>query len=342
MNYHLPAEWAPQSGVQLTWPHAETDWNYMLPSVTECFLCIAREIAKYEKLLIVAPPTKEVYTQLAEAKVNLKNVLLFETPTNDTWARDHGALTLLNEEGNPLLLDFQFNGWGAKFAAEKDNALTHSLFQSGLLHGDYESHLDFVLEGGSIESDGCGTLLTTTGCLLAPHRNQPLAQHEIEQHLLIAFRAQRILWLDYGELIGDDTDGHIDTLARLCPNDTITYVQCLDPEEAHYLSLQKMEQQLQSFRTTSGLPYRLLPLPLPEPIFDEEGERLPATYANFLIINGAVLYPTYAQPTNDKLAKEVLAQAFPEHKLVAIDCLSLIRQHGSLHCVTMQYPTNVL
>ncbi|MBP8778006.1 MAG: agmatine deiminase family protein [Bacteroidaceae bacterium] len=342
MNYRLPAEWAPQSGVQLTWPHAETDWNYMLPSVTECFLCIAREIAKYEKLLIVVPSTKEVYTQLTEANVNLKNVLLFEAPTNDTWARDHGALTLLNDEGNPLLLDFQFNGWGTKFAAEKDNALTYRLHQSGLLHGSYESHLDFVLEGGSIESDGCGTLLTTTGCLLAPHRNQPLTQHEIEQHLLTAFRAQRVLWLDYGELIGDDTDGHIDTLARLCPNDTITYVQCLDPEDVHYPSLQKMEQQLQSFRTTSGLPYRLLPLPLPEPIVDEEGERLPATYANFLVINGAVLYPTYAQPGNDKLAEEVLAQAFPEYKLVAIDCLPLIRQHGSLHCITMQYPKNVL
>jgi len=314
----------------------------MLPSVTECFLSIAREIAKCEKLLIVAPSAKEVYAQLTEAKVNLENVILFEAPTNDTWARDHGALTLLNEADAPLLLDFQFNGWGAKFAAKKDNALTQCLHNSKVIHGNYESHLDFVLEGGSIESDGRGTLLTTTKCLLAPHRNQPLTQHDIEQRLLTYFRAQRILWLDYGELIGDDTDGHIDTLARLCPNDTIAYVQCLNPKDEHYSSLQKMEQQLQSFRTASGLPYQLLPLPLPEPIFDEEGERLPATYANFLVINGAVLYPIYAQPINDKLAKKVLAQAFPEHKIVPIDCLPLIKQHGSLHCVTMQYPTNVL
>ena len=204
-----------------------------------------------------------------------------------------------------------------------------------------------VLEGGSIESDGCGTLLTTTSCLLAPNRNYYTHKLEAEADLKRLLHANRVLWLDHGYLAGDDTDGHIDTLARLCPNDTIAYVQCLDSADEHYEALHSMEQELKVLRTIEGKPYRLIPLPMPHSIYEgdfddaveeEAAQRLPATYANFLIVNGAVLIPTYGQPQTDEQAKGQLQKAFPDREIVGIDCRVLIRQHGSLHCVTMQYP----
>ena len=198
------------------------------------------------------------------------------------------------------------------------------------------SNLDFVLEGGSIESDGMGTVFTTTGCLMASHRNQPLTQQQIEQELKQRLHAHRIMWIDHGHLAGDDTDGHIDTLVRIAPNDTLLYVACDNKEDEHYSDLKLMEQQLLSFRTIQGKPYRLIGLPMPDPIYDD-GERLPATYANFLIINDAVLVPTYGQSVNDERAIQLIQQAFPDHAMVPIDSCSIIRQHGSIHCCTMQF-----
>lgn len=336
---HLPAEWAKQSGVQLTWPHAGTDWAYMLDEVQECFVNIAREIALREKLLIVTPEPEQVERQLS-ATVNMEHVRFLKCDTNDTWARDHGAITLLDTD-KPSLLDFTFNGWGLKFAADKDNQITRRAMEAGALKGRYENRLGFVLEGGSIESDGMGTLLTTSQCLLSPNRNGQLNKVEIENYLRSAFRLRQVLWLDHGYLAGDDTDSHIDTLARFCSPETIAYVQCNDTADEHYEALRNMEAQLRTFRTLSGEPYRLLPLPMADRI-DEAGERLPATYANFLIMNEAVLYPTYRQPENDARAKAVLQEAFPNHEIVGIDCRALIKQHGSLHCVTMQYPAGVM
>ena len=270
----------------------------------------------------------------------MENVRLIQCATNDTWARDHGAITLLDAD-EPVLLDFKFNGWGLKFASDKDNLITRRLIDANALHGRYVNCLGFVLEGGSIESDGKGTLLTTSECLLSPNRNGQMTQKEIETYLRNTFHVQQVLWLDHGYLAGDDTDSHIDTLARLCPNDTIVYVQCTDITDEHYEALRLMEEQLKTFRTLQGEPYRLLPLPMANAII-EDGERLPATYANFLILNEAVLYPTYNQPDNDRRAAEVLQQAFPDYEIVGIDCRTLICQHGSLHCVTMQYPIGVL
>lgn len=335
----LPAEWALQSGVQLTWPHAHTDWNYMLAEVCSCFTAIAREIAEREILLIVTPEPDEVRKQIS-ATVNMANVRFLKCQTNDTWARDHGAITLL-DEGTPSLLDFTFNGWGLKFASDKDNLITRQAIEAGVMHGRYVNRLGFVLEGGSIESDGQGTLLTTSQCLLSPNRNGQMDRDEIEAYLCSEFRLQRVLWLDHGYLAGDDTDSHVDTLARFCSPNTIAYVQCTDTQDEHYEALRRMEEQLKTFRTADGAPYRLLPLPMADRI-EEDGERLPATYANFLIMNSAVLYPTYCQQENDARAKEVLQEAFPNHEIIGIDCRALIRQHGSLHCVTMQYPTGVL
>ncbi|MBQ8424127.1 MAG: agmatine deiminase family protein [Coprobacter sp.] len=340
-HYILPAEWYPQSGVQLTWPHAETDWNYMLPEVEECFSNIAREISLREKLLIVAPAPDEVRQYLTN-KVNMANVQFVTCPTNDTWARDHGGITMCDTEtGKARILDFKFNGWGMKFVAALDNMITRNCYNQGVFEAEYVNKLNFVIEGGSIESDGNGTLLTTSECLLSPNRNGEWDKDEIESYLKSTLSVRQILWLDHGYLAGDDTDSHVDTLARICPNDTIVYVHCTDTDDEHYDALTRMEEQLLTFRTLTGKKYNLLPLPMANAIY-EDGERLPATYANFLIINGAILYPTYNQPSNDCEAARVLQQAFPGYEIIGIDCRALIKQHGSLHCVTMQYPQGVL
>ena len=312
-SWRLPAEWEPQWGVQLTWPHAQTDWAPMLSDITATYEEMAREIATREHLLVVGEPS------------------------NDTWARDHGFITLVDDEGHARLLDFRFNGWGEKFPAELDNAINRRLYDEGKLQGEYVDCLDFVLEGGSIESDGKGTIFTTSGCLMAPHRNQPMTQEDIEARLKRDLCAQRILWIDHGSLTGDDTDGHIDTLVRVCPDDTLLYIGCDDPEDEQYEGLRLMEEQLKTFRTLEGKPYRLMKLPMPHPIYDGD-DRLPATYANFLVVNGVVLCPTYAQSDLDAEALRIIGEAFPDRDIVGIDCRSIIRQHGSLHCCTMQFP----
>lgn len=335
----LPAEWYPQQMVQITWPHEGTDWAPMLKEVTECYLRLAYEIAIREPLLVVAQDAGAVERLLTEQlpRRAVENIRYFECPTNDTWARDHAFLTLLGTGGLEYI-DFKFNGWGGKFTAKKDNAINRRLFEAGILSGRYFDRLHYELEGGSIESDGQGTILTTTCCLLNENRNGGATKSEAELALTEYLGAERVLWLEHGELAGDDTDGHIDTLARFCPNDTIAYVQCSDKEDALYASLQAMEEEIKAFRTAEGKAYRLVPLPMPAPIYDEDGERLPATYANFLIMNNAVLLPVYGQPANDAAAHQALVRAFPHYEIVDVNCNALIRQHGSLHCATMQYP----
>ncbi len=342
MNHEIifPAEWYPQSGIQLTWPHAATDWAYMLDEVTECYIQLACEIARREPLLIVTPEPDTVKAAL-QGKINTEAIRFINCPTNDTWARDHGGITVF-KAGRPVMYDFKFNGWGLKFAANLDNLITSTLCKKEVFNAKYENKLNFALEGGALESDGAGTLLTTSECLLSPNRNGEWSKVQIEEYLMQTFGLKQVLWLDHGYLAGDDTDSHIDTLARLAPNDTILYVQCTDKEDEHYNALRRMEEQLRTFRTLDGRPYRLLPLPMVDAVYDEEGERLPATYANFLIMNDAILYPTYRQPEHDQVAREVLQRAFPTHEIVGVDCSPLIRQHGSLHCVTMQFPENVL
>ena len=312
-RWRLPAEWESQSMVQLTWPHAKTDWAPMLDEITETYEEMAGAIRQYEKLLVVGEPN------------------------NDTWARDHGFITLVDDVGGAKLLDFCFNGWGEKFEAGLDNAINRRIYDEGKVKGEYVDCLDFVLEGGSIESDGEGTIFTTSSCLLAPHRNQPMTKVEIEERLKRDLCAERVLWIDYGHLVGDDTDGHIDTLVRIAPNYTLLYIGCDDEADEQYDDLKKMEEQLKTFRTLDDEPYKLVKLPSPRPIY-EDNERLPATYANFLIINGAVLVPTYNQPDIDAEAMRLIGEVFSDRKIIGIDCRSVIKQHGSLHCCTMQYP----
>ena len=317
------AEWEQQSAVQLTWPHKDTDWAPILPEITAVYEEMAREISQREDLIIVAP---EGFVKPV-AKCQLVIV-----KSNDTWARDHGFITVKEDSSDLILLDFCFNGWGEKFEAKLDNEINGHLYEQGTVKGHYESHLDFVLEGGSIESDGKGTVFTTTCCLMAPHRNQPLTQAEIESRLKDYLGAERIVWLNHGSLIGDDTDGNIDTLVRICSEDTILYTG----GDADHPDLVLMEEELKTLRTLDGRPYRLLKLPLPRPIYDGE-DRLPATYANYLVINGAVLVPTYNQPDLDADALHIIGEAYPDREIIGIDCRAVIKQHGSLHCCTMQY-----
>jgi agmatine deiminase len=336
----LPAEWEEQDLVQLTWPHKNSDWRSMLSAVEPVFIAIAKEIAARQKLLIVCQNGKTLLSKLKKNGVQTDNVTLFEANSNDTWARDHGAITVY-EDGQPVALDFVFNGWGLKFASDKDNLITKKLCDSKLLPKASHRYGGIALEGGGVESDGNGTILTTSECLLSPNRNPHLSKIGTEKALQTLLGARKILWLDHGYLAGDDTDSHIDTLARLCPNETIIYQACDDENDEHYEELLKMKRQLEGFTNADVKPYKLIALPWPKAKYARDGHRLPATYANFLIINGAVLVPTY-NDANDANALKIVENAFGDRVVIGIDCSVLIEQHGSLHCVTMQYPKGVL
>ncbi len=335
----LPAEWEAQSAIQLTWPHEQTDWQPYLLEAKECFKNIVQAIIPYQKAIIVTPNIEAVKNDLGD--ISTENIRFYQVATNDTWARDHGAITVF-KDNKPILLDFQFNGWGNKFIAQLDNKITYYLYEQNAFSKKvgYESHLNFVLEGGSIESDGQGTLLTTIPCLLEPNRNPEYTQCEIEAYLKEHLGADRVLWVQNGYLEGDDTDSHIDTLARLCTPDTIAYVKCDDANDVHYEALKAMEEELQHLKQSSGEPYRLVALPMADAIYFED-ERLPATYANFLIINNAVLVPTYGSDKDQKVIS-IFSEIFPDRDIIGIDCSVLIKQHGSLHCVTMQYPEGII
>ncbi len=336
MNIIFPAEWHKQTFVQLTWVHRQTDFASKYNEAGACFVAIANAVSARQNLLIVCQNKKQVMQELGEI-AERPTISFFECESNDVWARDHAAITVFNG-AKTLLYDFRFNGWGNKFPAEKDTAITKKLFDSGVFKNcEYVDCNDFVFEGGSIESNGAGVLLTTEKCLLSKERNPQFSKAEIEKYLKEKFGAHTVLWLTHGFLAGDDTDSHIDTLARFVDENTIAYVQCCDENDLHYTELQAMEQELKNFRQQNGKPYNLIALPMTPPQFDEDGERLPATYANFLIINAAVLVPIYNCKTDAK-ALEILQRVFPNREVVPVDCSVLITQHGSLHCVTMQFP----
>lgn len=342
-QFRLPAEWEPNEYVMLSWPHKGTDWAYMLDEVTHCYVDISKAIMKHARLIIVAPDVSLAANTL-KGFVDTEKIVFVEIPTNDTWARDFGMLCTVAQNGNVHINDFKFNGWGLKFAACEDNLITRRMMEKGMKsnRSEYVNRLNFVLEGGSIDVDGTGSLMTTSNCLLSPNRNGESSKEEIETVLKDAFGCSRVLWLDHGDLEGDDTDSHIDTLARFLPGNVIAYTACDRKDDSHYQELKLMEEQLAGFCNTDGQPYTLVPLPIPEAIYDEAGERLPATYANFLIINGAVLMPVYGDSKYDRIAEEALKAAMPEHDIVTVNCRALIKQHGSLHCVTMQVPSGAL
>lgn len=336
----FPAEWELQDAVILTWPSVTSDWVDILDEVVDCYVAISRAIVDDEDLVIVTSDVEETQRQLGD--IDYSKVHFYEMANNDTWARDFGPIGVIID-GCPTLLDFTFNAWGMKFAAEFDNLINANLSKQGAFAVPLVCHRDMVLEGGSIESDGNGIVMTTSMCLLQENRNPWMSREEIEQQLKLRLGAEKVLWIENGYLTGDDTDGHIDTIARFAPNNTIIYVGCDDEDDEQYVSLKAMEEELKRATNAQGHPYRLLRLPCPAPIYEDDIPvfRLPATYANFLIMNHQVLIPVYGKPT-DETAIAIIEQAFPAHKIVPIDCNALIKQHGSLHCVTMQLFANTL
>lgn len=320
----------------LTWPRPDGDFGLFLARVEENFLAIATTIARFENLHVnVAEDATRLRQRLVDAGVPADRLRVYQLPNDDVWARDHGPLTVWRGAGL-VHLNFRFNGWGGKFPAAHDDALTQRLAAAGAWAAPVED-VEFVLEGGALEVDGAGSLMTTERCLLAPTRNPAFDRRGIEHTLRERFGVSQILWLKHGHLAGDDTDGHIDTLARFCDPRTIAYQGCDDPGDPHYAELAAMAEELRAFRDARGAAYRLVPLPLPAPIHAADGRRLPAGYANFLIINGAVLVPAYGDPA-DQDACARLAPHFPGREIIGVDCRALIEQYGSLHCVTMQIP----
>ena len=328
----MPAEWEPQTAVQLTWPTASGDWRTVLNRVEPVFHAIATTIAQHQNVIISCGSDTD-FSRLSHLYQNHKRISFYRVDNNDTWARDHGPVSCYIE-GELELVDFTFNGWGNKYASALDNQISRQLHQLGAYGSAIMTSEHWILEGGSLETDGNGTLLTTEQCLLNPNRNPGLSRADIEQRLQSSLGIKRVLWLTNGHLEGDDTDAHIDTLARFCSSSTIAYCQARQAD-AHYESLRAMEKELQGLCQPNGQPYQLLPLPLPSAIHNEAGDRLPATYANFLIINNAVLLPIYGVP-EDRVAVERMIQAFPNHWVHPINCRPIVEQYGSLHCLTMQ------
>ncbi|MFT4179190.1 MAG: agmatine deiminase family protein [Thermomonas sp.] len=350
----FPAEWEPQAAILIAWPNADTDWAARLGEVEDTYIALVAAITRFQPVIVcVADDDVETYAEmrLRSNRVDMARVRFVTVPYDDTWLRDSGPITL-QESPSPAfgtlspadggegiqpsfrLLDFRFTGWGGKFDASDDDQLVQRLSAQNLFPGSTRQQIDFALEGGAIDTDGDGTLLTTWQCL---HERHPQASREELSAKLADWLAQdRVLWLDHGALEGDDTDAHIDTLARFAPNDAIVFQACDDQADSHYIDLKAMADEIAALRTKDGRPYRLFPLPWAKPIVDED-RRLAASYANFLIVNGAVLMPAYDDEADDKAAA-VLAQAFPGREIVQVPCRPLIWQNGSLHCITMQLP----
>jgi agmatine/peptidylarginine deiminase len=346
MNFRLLPEWAEQDAVMLTWPHKDTDWAENLARVEPVYIELCTHIIANQNLVIVAhnPALKtHIIALLNRAKLPLSKVQFIVTPTNDTWARDHGPLTCahIDKPAELKVYDFTFNGWGNKFASNLDNKINNTLVKALCDTNTQYQALDMVLEGGAIEINEHGVLLTTSECLLNKNRNPHLTSNDIESRLKDVLGVSQFLWVEHGYLAGDDTDSHIDTLVRFAPNNTLVYVKCDDKTDEHFSALNAMEEQLTRFKTIDNTPYSLISLPWPSPVFDTENTRLPATYANYLIINNAVLVPIYNDP-NDKIALAQIQKAYPTHSIIGVNCLPIIEQFGSLHCITMQLPRGFL
>jgi len=336
----FPAEWEPQSAILVAWPHAGTDWADRLEEVETTYVALVAAISRFEKAVICVPDAgieARARDLLASSTAEPARIRFERLPYDDTWLRDSGPITL-REGADFRLLDFHFTAWGGKFEAGLDDRIVETLSEHGLFRNARRERIEFALEGGAVETDGHGTLLSTWHCL---HERHPgLDRGQVTARLKDWLSQDRVLWLDHGYLEGDDTDAHIDTLARFADPGAIVYQGCQDPADSHFQELATMASELAAFRRNDGSPYRLFELPWPEPVLDN-GRRLAASYANFLIVNGAVLMPAYGDAA-DSAAAKVLAAAFPGREIVQVPCRSLIWQNGSLHCLTMQLPEGLV
>ncbi|HET7844531.1 MAG TPA: agmatine deiminase family protein [Xanthomonadales bacterium] len=341
-TWRLPAEWEPQDGVLLAWPHAGTDWRGNLADVEQTYAALVAAISRFERALVCVAGAEvreraQALLQAADAKSDRVSFVAIDY--DDTWLRDSGPISLAGGARRFRLVDFRFTGWGGKFEASRDDALVATLHHAGLFGDAEHVRADWALEGGAIESDGEGTILTTWQCL--NHRHPHLDRDQLRTTLAGHLGAKRVLILEHGHLEGDDTDAHIDTLARFASPTCIVYQGCDDPTDSHFDELGRMADELRSLRRADGEPYELVALPWARPVHASDGRRLAASYANFLIVNGAVLMPAYGDAADGAAAK-ALAGAFAGREIVPVPCRPLIEQNGSLHCVTMQLPRGVL
>jgi agmatine deiminase len=337
LGYRMPAEWEPQEAVWLSWPHRRDTWPRHFRPIPAKFAEIAAIVSRWEKVRISAPKPLQARARslIAHAGAEAANVEFYDNPTNDAWCRDHGPIFVKNDStGDVAITDWRYNAWGGKYPPFKaDDAIPGRIARKlGLRR--FENGM--VLEGGSIEVNGRGLLLTTESCLLNPNRNPGLTRAEIEQNLRDFLGVSTIHWLAEG-IAGDDTDGHVDDLSRFfCPDGILTAVET-DPRDINYRALRENLDRLKSMRTPQGQRFRIVELPMPDACVSG-GLRLPATYANFLVINGAVLMPAFRQPKRDAAAAEILAGCFPGRQVVPVDCLELVLGLGTLHCISQQQP----
>jgi len=309
------AEWEEQEAILLALPHENTDWKPYLSEIMNAYVDLVSKISQFQKVILISPNLQDFEQNFSK----FRNVEFIQIPTNDTWIRDYGAIDV--ENGNEILsLDFTFNAWGNKFESNLDNMVNKELFKH--LNGQLKS-VDMILEGGSVEFNGAGTLLTTKKCLLNDNRNANLSQNEIESRLKEIFGLNKIIWLENGEILGDDTDSHIDTLARFIDENTIAYSICEDAQDPNFAPLKAMEEELKKLK------FNLISLPIPSKIMFEN-RRLGATYANFIFINDALIVPIY-NDKNDKIVLEKLRAAV-NREIIPVDARVFIRQNGSLHC----------
>jgi len=339
LNYRMPAEWEPHAGTWLAWPHKEESWPGNFAPIPAVWAEIVRALEPSEHVNILvndATAGNTVRKLLGAAGIPQRNVTLHAIPTNDAWVRDHGPTFLTRRAAkhtDVAAVKWCFNAWGGKYPPwDRDEAVAE---QVAARVGAPVFRPGIILEGGSIDVNGRGTLLTTEACLLNPNRNPHLTQTQIEQHLRDYLGVSHVLWLGEG-IVGDDTDGHIDDLARFVDASTVVTVLEGDSHDENFARLQANHERLHRMTDQDGRTLRIVTLPMPRPVV-YEGQRLPASYANFYIANAAVLVPTFNDP-NDAVALQTLQRLFPQRHVVGIHATQMVWGLGAVHCVTQQQP----
>jgi agmatine deiminase len=336
-GFHFPAEWASHTATWLSWPHKEESWPGKIGMIYSKYAEFIKVLTEGELVRInvvdeqMAAFAKE---QLLAVGVDLTKVEFFEFPTNDAWCRDHGPAFLINSDTKEkVIVDWGYNAWGGKYPPfDLDDVIPTKI---GERFGLPVYHPGIVMEGGSVDFNGAGTVLTTTACLLNENRNPHLTQQQIEEYLQNYYGIEQVLWLGDG-IIGDDTDGHIDDITRFVNENTVVTVVEENPEDENYHILQENLETLKTMRLLNGKALNIIELPMPDPVV-YDGQRLPASYANFYIGNAAVVVPTY-RCDKDAKALEILQQCFPDRKVVGIDSTDIIWGLGSFHCLSQQEP----
>jgi len=337
LGYRMPAEWEPHAALWLSWPHRRATWPRSFRPIPAKFAEIAATISRYEpvRLNVAQPMQAGVRRLLNRAKADPSRIEIFDHATDDAWCRDHGPIFVKHARtGEVALTDWQFNAWGGKYPKSAADNQIPALIADALKFRRFPHSM--VLEGGSIDVNGEGLLLTTEACLLNKNRNPHLSREQIEQALRDSLGVQTIYWLCDG-IAGDDTDGHVDDLSRFFRADGILTAVETNSRDVNYAPLRENLERLRSLRTPAGKKFKLVELPMPRACYRNE-QRLPATYANFLVLNGAVLMPAFRQPKRDREAAEMIAACFPGREVVPVDCLDLVIGRGTLHCISQQQP----